>query len=187
MSGSSTPAADEATEHLILDVFRERHRHDLSLRYDVFRTLPFFATALGIVIAAAGAITSRLPPLEQIGRSRLLVAAAVVLALALVRAFVVLTILARITAPNRYAEPATEQQVLALLAGTPPASTAALRESLIRNYAASAPENRARNQSSSKGRSLAAVNLVVSLTLTLAATELILITDKLVLLPKVLP
>ncbi len=45
MSGSSTPAADEATENLILDVFRERHRHDLSLRDDVF-LLTLAATAL---------------------------------------------------------------------------------------------------------------------------------------------
>ncbi len=100
MSGSSTPAADEATEKLILDVFRERHRHDLSLRDDVFRTLPFFATALGVVIAAVGAITSCLPPLEQIGRSRLLVAAVI----ATVRPFAALPdILLRALQVNRSA------------------------------------------------------------------------------------
>lgn len=190
MSGPPPPASDEATEILILDVFRERHRHDLSLRDDVFRTLPFFATALGVVIAAVGAITSRLPPFEQIAQSRLLLAVSAVLALALAEGFVVLAILGRITARNRYAEPATEQQILLLLAGSngvPPASTAAMRENMIKNYASIAPHNRARTQASSTGRSLAAVNLVISLMLTLLATTLILVADKLALLSKVTP
>lgn len=190
MSGPPEPDTDEASQTLTLGIFRERHGHDLSLRDDVFRTLPFFATALGVVIATVGAATSRLPSLDIIGQSRLLTAAAITLTLALVEAVFVLVMLGRVTAPVRYAELATEEQVLALrrtAPGSVPVSAATLREELILNYAAIAPANRAKNQRSSKGRALAAVNLIASLMLTLIATGLILVADKLALLPKVTP
>jgi len=191
MNSSPSPDPNEAVQALILDIFRERHRHNISLRDDVFRTLPFFATALGVVIATVGAIASRLPPVDQIRASWLLTAVAAVLGLALLLALVVLLLLGRITAPAKYDELATEAEILAAhgsAPGSPPAtSAAALRNDMILSYANVAPRNRARNLASSRGRALAARNLIASLILTLIATGLILAAGKLALLSQVAP
>jgi hypothetical protein len=68
MTGTNTittePTAPDATPEttlLLLATFADLYRQEVSAEEDVHRTLPFFGTALGIVIGALAYAAGRLP------------------------------------------------------------------------------------------------------------------------------
>ena len=75
MAGDATP--DPApqvpdtpeTADLLLATFAELYRHEVGAEEDVFRTLPFFSTALGIVVTALAYAAGRLPRWPDIATS----------------------------------------------------------------------------------------------------------------------
>jgi hypothetical protein len=58
---AAEPLAMPETTALLLAAFADLHRQEVAAEEDVYRTLPFFGTALGIVLGARAYAGGRLP------------------------------------------------------------------------------------------------------------------------------
>lgn len=77
------------TTALLLATFADLYRQEVGAEEDVHRTLPFFGTALGIVIGALAYAAGRLPRLSDLKTDRALIAfvvATMLLGLAILKA-----------------------------------------------------------------------------------------------------
>lgn len=200
--GEPPAIRDDATAALLLATFQDRYRIEVQADEDVFRTLPFFATSLGLVLAAVGFAATRLPPWSTAEARPVLVVGGGLIACSVLAAFAVLAFLWRATAPAVVSRPEREDKILADRArllrdlaaqpGIEPEDAdsrvaATLREDFILNYAIAALEQRALNRSRGKHRSRAAQLLIGSLVLAFAATAIIYLADKIGYLPRMVP
>jgi len=60
------PTLGDRTGTLLLSLFQDSYRQEIGAEEDVHRTLPFFATALGLVIAAITYVAGQLPTWEAL-------------------------------------------------------------------------------------------------------------------------
>ncbi len=200
------PAADlpptPETTALLLATFADLYRQEVGAEEDVHRSLPFFATALGIVIGALAYAAGRLPPWPDLVSHRAaFLAAATLLTLAIGEAGCVLVFLSRAIARRDYQRVGPEPQFhlrLRELQGyyqrqslTAEALDRALlddlRQLLIESYLVSTPANRMLTRQRYAFRARASMHLVRSLIWALSATSVIFVADKLGYLPKVSP
>ncbi len=204
MDPDQAPAPLPASTALVLATFADLYRQEVAAEEDVHRTLPFFGTALGIVIGALAYAAGRLPNwrgLADLPARIAFSASAVLLGLAILEAGLVLVWLSRAIARRDYQrigpEPALLERLAALRAyhrthdraGAVEEGEVAedLRQVLIESYATVSPANRALNQRRLHYRALAASHLVRSLIWALAATTFIFVSDKLGALPRLAP
>jgi hypothetical protein len=68
-SAAEAAPLGEKSAALLLSLFQDTYRQEVAAEEDVHRTLPFFATALGLIVAALNYVASQLPPLEQLRRA----------------------------------------------------------------------------------------------------------------------
>jgi hypothetical protein len=203
MSGSQPPAPPEVTA-LMLATFADLYRQEAGAEEDVHRTLPFFGTALGIVIGALAYAAGRLPKWSDLTTQRGHVAfafAAVLLALAIIEAACVLVFMSPAIVGRRYRRIGPETALRARLAelqafyeGRGITGDALdkelvrdMRQVLLDDYAAVTPTNRALTEWRYRLRARAASHLIRSLIWALAATTVMFMTDKLSYLPHVIP
>jgi hypothetical protein len=200
--GASEPSATPETIAFLLATFADLYRQEVGAEEDIHRALPFFGTALGIVIGALAYAAGRLPKWPDLARDRELIAfiaSDVLLGLAVFEAGCVLVWISLAIARRNYQRigPETdlrarvtelqayydregirgEQQDRELLKDT--------RQMLLDSYTATTPANRDINQRRYKFRARAASHLVRSLIWALSATTVIFVADKLGYLPKV--
>jgi hypothetical protein len=195
------PPATPKTSELMLATFADLYRQEIAAEEDVYRTLPFFGTALGVGVAALVYATGRLPELPKLTTHPSIAAfivAALLLGLSVVEATLVLVWVSRAMARHPYrrigSEPNLRTRLSELQAYYEAQGTAAedrdrelvndMRQALLDSYAAVTPTNRALNQRRYRFRALAASSLVRSLIWALGATTVIAITDKLGYLPR---
>ena len=186
MSDSTQPAASALGESpedaaLLLATFAELYRHEIGAEEDVHRALPFFGTALGIVVGALAYAAGRLPRLPDVTMPRSRVAfwlTGALLALAVVEAGCVLLFLSRATARRSYRRVGPEAVLRAKASpGRDPALD--MRRVLLDSYTEITPFNRELNQRRQKLRALASSHLIRSLIWALGATTVIFVADKL--------
>ena len=200
--GEPPGVRDDETAKLLLATFQDRYRIEAQADEDVFRTLPFFATSLGLVLAAVGFVATRLPPWGVVEARPVLVLGGGLVGCSILAAFAVLAFLWRATAPAVVRRPEGEGAILAAraklirdLAARPDvvpedadsSIAATLRDDLILTYARAAEEQRALNRKRSGLRSSAARFLIGSLMLAFAATAIIYFADKTGTLPRMVP
>jgi hypothetical protein len=190
------------TAALLLATFADLYRQEVGAEEDVHRALPFFGTALGIVVGALAYAAGRLPKWPDVTTREGLAAfglASALLAAAVVEAACVLVFLSRAIARRNYQrigpETALRARVAELQAFYDEQPTAGpqqdrrlvndLREILLDSYAEITPLNRRLNQRRYRFRALAASHLVRSLIWALGATTVIFMADKLAYFPKV--
>jgi len=201
-SATTDPAATPETTALLLATFADLYRQEVGREEDVNRSLPFFGTALGIVIAALAYAAGRLPKwpdLTSRPAQSLFVASAALLALAIVESACVLYFVARATGYRDSERIGPEAALLRrlndLLAhhraqGTPADDQdkllfGAIRQILIGSYAVATPVNRTINRQRYRARASASAHLVRGLIWAFAATTVIFVADKLGDLPRV--
>ena len=211
MSASTQPSPPESqlppppdVTALMLSTFADLYRQEVGAEEDVHRTLPFFGTALGIVIGALAYAAGRLPKWTDLTTHRaeaVFAAASVLLGLAVIEAGCVLVFISRAIAYRGYRRIGSEPELRTRLSRlqayyegqgiTGEAQDAALvqdmRRTLLDSYTTLTPANRRLNQKAYKLRSLASSHLVRSLIWALAATTVIFAAEKLGYLPKVHP
>jgi hypothetical protein len=188
----------------VVATFADLYRQEIAAEEDVHRTLPFFGTALGIVIGALAYAAGRLPKFSDVATHRGLLAfsvSAVLLGLSITEAALVLIWLSRAIARRAYRRIGPEQALYSRLTAlqayyaqhgiAPEAPNGDLSRdmhvALLESYAAVTPANRELNQKRTKFRALASSHLVRSLIWALGATTVIFMADKLGYLPKVGP
>jgi hypothetical protein len=201
---SPEPQASPEVTALLLTTFADLYRQEVGAEEDVHRTLPFFGTALGIVIASLAYAAGRLPKWPDLPPGAGLYAfyaAAVLLTLAVLEAGCVLVWISFAIARRNHERIGPEADLRARVAelqayyDTQSLTGAArdkelledVRQMLLDSYAATTPANRNRNQQRYKYRAWASLHLVRSLIWALSATSVIFIADKLAYLPKVTP
>lgn len=198
------PSPTAETTTLLLATFADLYRQEVGAEEDVHRTLPFFGTALGIVIGALAYAAGRLPKWpslttrdEQIAFS----AAAAFLGLAIIEAGCVLVWVSRAIARRDYKRIGPETEIRNRLTdlhafyegqginGDRRDRELAqdIRQTLLDSYTAATPANRVLNQMRYKFRARASSHLVRSLIWALVATSVIFLADKVGFLPKVTP
>ena len=197
-------AATPDTMALLLTTFGEFYRQEVGATEDIHRSLPFFGTALGIVIAALAYAAGRLPKFFDISTNlgRIAFAASgLLLLLAVVEAACVLVWISLAIGRRDYQriapETALRQRFEALRAYhgrrdlTGPQQDAEIlqdmRQVLLDSYAEVTPVTRRINQERYKYRALASSHLVRALIWALGATTVIFVADKAGFLPKVMP
>ncbi len=201
MSDRSTEAAAlwGRTQDLLLATYADFYRQEIGAEEDVHRTLPFFGTALGLVIGAIAYGAGRLPPWQQAASKWPFLLPAGLLVLSLCEAGAVLFWLGRAIARRNYRrigpESAFRERLTQLHAyyearGLDHAeidtrTSEDLRQLLLESYEMVTPANRLLNQRRYMFRALASSHLVRSLLWALGATTLIFVSDKLGLLVKV--
>jgi hypothetical protein len=200
---ATEPALPETTA-LLLATFADLYRQEVGAEEDVHRTLPFFGTALGIVIGALAYAAGRLPKWSELATHAGLVAftaAAALLGLAIIEAACVLVWVSRAIARRDYERIGPEPELRARLTGLQAYYDAQgvtrdrqderlvgdTRQALLDSYAAATPANRDLNQLRYKFRARASSHLVRSLIWALGATSVIFMADKLGFLPRVIP
>jgi hypothetical protein len=171
---------------------------------DVHRTLPFFGTALGIVIGALAYAAGRLPKWPDLVNwwtKGSFCIAGVLLAMAVIEAGVVLVFIARAILRRKYERIGPEPAMLTRMAELQSYYDAQsidgddqdaqmvsdIRSDLLSSYSEVTPKNREINKIRYRFRALASANLVGSLIFALLATSVIFVTDKLGYLPKAMP
>jgi hypothetical protein len=204
VSDAAEPVATPETTALMLSIFSEFYRQEQGAEEDVHRTLPFFGTALGIVIAALAYAAGRLPKWPDLTTERGMIAFAasgILVGLAILEAGCVLVWVSFAIARRGYQrvgpEAALRTRLTELLAyydqqGIAPTRQDAelakdMRQVLLDSYAAVTPVNRELNRRRYRFRALAASHLVRSLIRALGAITLIFMADKLGYLPKAAP
>jgi hypothetical protein len=197
-------AATPKTADLLLATFADLYRQEVNAEEDVYRTLPFFGTALGIVIGALAYAAGRLPKWRDVTAmqgSVAFVTTGILLGLAIFEAGCVLVWLSRTIARHRYQrigpEPDLRARVTELQAYYDARGLDGedqdrellndFRQVLLESYCATTPANREINQRRYRFRARAASHLVRSLIWALGATTVIFVTDKLGFLPKASP
>lgn len=204
----SGPADLPGATALLLQTFADFYRQEVGAEEDVHRTLPFFGTALGIVIGALAYAAGRLPRWTDLGglwaapwAARSFAASLVLLGFAVLEAALVLFWLSRAIARRNYGRLGPEPELRRRLAELqvyydaqgvrgPAQDQAAgrdLQAALLDSYAATTPANRALNGRRLAARALAASHLVRSLIWALLATSIILLADKLGIFPRLAP
>lgn len=201
MSDEPVSAIEKETTAVVLATFAEAYRLEISAEEDVYRTLPFFGTALGIVIAAIGYAAGRLTPWGQLPVHWLFLASTGLLALAALESIGVIIRLSQALARRDYQRIGPERVLRERLdelrayyddlIEQPPNRDALLardfQEALIASYERVTPLNRELNGRRYHFRALAASHLVRSLLWALGATTIILVSDKVGLLPRISP
>lgn len=202
-SAAEAVAPPEATA-LLLATFADLYRQEVGAAEDVHRTLPFFGTALGIVIGALAYAATRLPKLSDLPSlySRTaFIAAAALLVLAVIEAACVLFWVSRAIARGDYQRIGPETALRARLVELQgyygdqgvigdrqdKELVKDIQQVLLDSYTAATPANRNLNQRRYKFRARASSHLIRSLIWALAATSVIFAADKLGYLPKVIP
>lgn len=195
LSESEDAEPTPETTGLLLSTFADAYRQEIVAEEDVFRTLPFFGTALGIVIAALGFAAGRLPrwtDLAADGPDWPVVLAGALFGLAVLEAGGVIIRLSQAVARRDYqrigpedALQARADELVAHYRGQDARAAEAFRLSLIDSYRQVTAGNRVLNQLRYRFRALAAAHLIRSLLWALAATTLIVMTDKFGILPRV--
>ena len=187
-----------------MPTFADLYRQEVGAEEDVHRTLPFFGTALGIVIGTLAYAAGRLPKWGDLATDRgmwAFVAASALLGLAIIEAGCVLVFVSRAIARRDYRrigpETALRTRLSELQAYYDGQGTIGddqdgelvkdMRQVLLDSYTTITPINRALNQRRYRFRALASSHLVRSLIWALGATTVIFVTDKLGYLPKVAP
>jgi len=188
----------------MLSTFADLYRQEFGAEEDVHRTLPFFGTALGIVIGALAYAAGRLPKwtdlTTQYGEAVFAVAT-FLLGLAIVEAACVLVFISRAIARRDYRrigpETALRTRLSELQAYYEAQGTVGddqdaelvkdMRQVLLDSYTTVTPINRGLNQRRYGFRSKASSHLVRSLIWALGATTVIFASDKIGYLPKVTP
>ena len=61
LTGPEPPPLGDKSAGTLLGMFQDFYRQEVNAEEDVYRTLPFFATALGLIIAALNYAASQLP------------------------------------------------------------------------------------------------------------------------------
>ena len=192
---------EKETTLAVLSAFAESYRQEVSAEEDVYRTLPFFGTALGIVIAAIGYASGRLTRWEDTPSHWLFVASTGLLALAAAEAIGVIVRLSQALARRDYQRVGPESILQARLAelrayydGVPEPQFSRdemlahdFRQALVASYGRVIPINRDLNAGRYHRRAQAASHLVRSLLWALGATILIFVSDKTGILPRVAP
>lgn len=201
---TSSPVPMPQTTALLLNTLAELHRQETGAEEDVYRTLPFFGTALGFVVAALAYAGGRLPRWPELASSKAVIASAIagsLLGLAAIQAICVVVLLFRAVTRRPYQRIGPEQplcdRVTELRAYYDALNTTAdcrdrevagdFQQALIESYTKVTPINRAFNARRYKLRSWAAINLLGSLMFALLATIVIFGADKMGYLPKVAP
>lgn len=199
---TESPTSPEVTA-LMLATFADLYRQEIGAEEDVHRTLPFFGTALGIVIGALAYAAGRLPKWPDLSAGVGLYAyyaAVFMLCLAVVEAGFVLLWISFAIARRRYErigpEATLRARVAALQAYYDGQNIVGeqrdaelledVRQMLLDSYTVATPENRNRNQQRYKFRAWASMQLVRSLIWALIATSIMFAADKLGYLPKVI-
>lgn len=192
------------TADLLLNTFAEFYRQEVGAEEDIHRTLPFFGTALGIVIGALAYAAGRLPRWPDqatSGGDVAYLAAGILLGLAILEAVFVLVWLSRAIARRDYKRIGPEIELrdrfealqvyydeMGVTGERLDRDLARdMRQVLLDTYTAVTPANRELNQRRYRFRALAASHLVRSLIWALTATSVIFVADKLGYLPKVMP
>jgi hypothetical protein len=201
------PASHQPTPQataLVLATFADLYRQEVGAEEDVHRTLPFFGTALGIVIGALAYAAGRLPKWSNVTNAAALagvITAGLLLALAVTEACCVLAWISLAIGRRNYQRIGPEPAILARLDqlrayydSQTPANLdpdepllADVRQFLIDSYAATTPINRTLNQQRYRHRARASMHLVRSLIWALLATSVIFVADKLGYLPRITP
>lgn len=183
MSDQTRPDAPALAESpdavaLLLTTFAELYRHEIGAEEDIHRALPFFGTALGIVVGALAYAAGRLPRWPDIAampESRAAFCfAGGLLTLAVVEAGCVLLFLSRAMARRDYRR-IGPMAVLRAQAG----QGGDMPRTLLDSYEEITPFNRELNQRRQKFRGLASSHLIRSLIWALGATTIIFVADKL--------
>jgi hypothetical protein len=199
------PAPTPETTDFLLTTFADLYRQEVAAEEDVHRTLPFFGTALGIVIAALAYAAGRLPKwcdLVAVGHGRIAFCVSTVLiGLSITEAVFVLVFVSRAIARRAYQrigpEPALRTRMYELRAyyegqGVDEVTqdkemAKDMRVVLLDSYTEVTSSNRILNQRRYRFRALASSHLVRSLIWALVATSVMFVTDKLGYLPKANP
>jgi MFS family permease len=196
-------AVTPETTTFLLATFAEFYRQELGAEEDVHRSLPFFGTALGLVIGALAYAAGRLPKWGELAGWRSATAfliSAVFLILAVAEACFVLFWLFRAITQHRYRRVGPENALMLRLDDLrgyytrqsleidhqDGALATDMRQALLDSYLTVTPQNRDLNQRRYRLRALAASHLVRSLIWALCATTIILVADKVGYLPKVI-
>ncbi len=192
---------EKETTLSVLSAYAEAYRQEVNAEEDVYRTLPFFGTALGIIIAAIGYAAGRLTRWEDTPSHWLFIVSTGFLAAAAVEAIGVVARLSQALARRDYQRVGPEPVLQARLAelrtyydGFPPGELDRdgllahdFRQGLVESYGRVIPINRQLNAGRYHRRAQAASHLVRSLLWALGATIVIFVSDKTGLLPKVVP
>lgn len=183
------------TDDLMLATCTALYQQEVAAEEDLHRTLPFFTTALGIVIGALGFASAQMPPLPATGDRfgmTLFCLSALPLGLAMLDASLVLFWLLKAVARREHQRIGPEDRLRATLAqrhaarqadGTPPGQMDArllddMRHVLLDAYCAVTPGNRVINRDRHRFRAQASTHLVRSLMWALSATIVIFILGK---------
>ena len=207
----------EKTAGILLTTFQDFYRQEISAEEDVHRTLPFFATSLGLIFAALTYAASQLPTwdvltkscgppskvsvLDWMGCGWPILLAGALLAISALCGVAVLFFLARATKRRTYDRVGSESDQLSrakALRDYHHASglngislddnvLADLREQLLEDYAIVLPHNRKLNLRRYLFRARAVSGLLWSLSAAIIATILIVLSSKIGLLQKVAP
>ncbi len=215
MDDLSEPLGDKSSA-LLLGMFQDFYRQDVAAEEDVHRTLPFFATALGLIVAALNYVAGQLPPLSPVVKACWpqpstaplanacawpAIAAALLLAAEAVLAVCVLWQLAAATRKRRYQRVGPETSQLrraqdlqayhvsmGLEADALDVAVAAdLKQRLLADFAKVTAANRRVTQERYAGRARAVSFLLWSLLFGILATMFVVASAKLDLLPKAAP
>ena len=192
---------ERETTAAVLAAFAESYRQEVSAEEDVYRTLPFFGTALGIVIAAIGYAAGRLTRWDETPVHWLFVLSTGFLALAAIDAIGVIVRLSQALARRDYQRVGPEDVLRTRLTelgtyhdrlGDPVLSRDEFllhnfQKILIASYERVTPINREFNRRRYDQRAQAASHLVRALLWALGATMIIFVSDKTGLLPRIGP
>lgn len=174
-------AAMPKAMELLLTTFAELYRQEIAAEEDVHRALPFFGTALGIVVGALAYAAGRLPKWPDVATPASRTAfwfAGTLLVLAVIEAACVLLFLSRATARRNYRRIGPEA-ILRAVDGRGHDPAIDLRRVLLDSYTEITPFNRELNQRRLKCRASASSHLIRSLIWALGATTVIFVADKL--------
>jgi hypothetical protein len=201
LAEEKSPANPEATQFL-LGIFADLYRQEVAAEEDVHRALPFFGTALGLVIASLAYAANRMPKASVVSTSSglgigITMVSAVLLLLAVIEAISVLSFISRAIARRDYQRIGPESGLKARMdefdafyrsldwpdEARDAAVLLEMRETVLSSYQTIIPSNREMNLRRYHFRALAASHLVRSLILALLATTFIFVSDKLGYLP----
>src|SRR5580698_96485 len=105
-SQPTEPVATPETTAFLLATFADLYRQEVAAEEDVHRTLPFFGTALGLVIASLAYAAARLPKWADLASDyyakTAFIVAAILLVLAIIEAICVLVFISRAIARRAY-------------------------------------------------------------------------------------
>ena len=189
------PDTTPQTTDLMLSSFAGLYRQEVAAEEDIHRTLPFFTTALGIVVGALGFAAGQVPPLPAMSNRSgivLFAACAGLLLLSVGEAVLVLYWLLRAVARREHRRIGPEvllrneldkRRAAHLAAGLTPHRMDALllhemRQFLLQSYREVTPGNRAINRDRHLSRGNAAKHLIRALGWALIASVTIFVAGK---------